>query len=197
MGRLVSTRIYGKSTFSLAQFGGLRTLKPFVLTLAGLNGWAVSIGQGLHISEAEKLGNPSEWNLILHIDSLVYNAGLSLIKLSVVFFYLRVFKNVRVYKYAIWFGGFLAITWFLVTSFSSAFGCTPVRAAWHPEITHTCIAIEKDLLATAISDVIIDLYILLLPMPILWHLRLSTRRKMSLTGIFLCGYWYVCDDLLA
>ena len=38
---------------------------------------------------------------------------------------------------------------------------------------------------------IIDLCILVMPLPMLWGLQTSRNRKLLTTGIFVCGYWSV------
>ena len=67
--------------------------------------------------------------------------------------------------------------------------CIPVRKAWIPIIPGHCIDTFSWSLGIATVSVIIDVYIMLLPVPILWSLHAGRKRKMLLTGFFFCAYW--------
>lgn len=49
--------------------------------------------------------------------------------------------------------------------------------------------------AMASADLIIDIIVILLPMPILWTLQLKTSKKVLLTAVFGLGFLY--DDLVS
>lgn len=152
-----------------------------------LSFWWTTLGLGLHVNQAS--GNLTQWLLILWIYNLTYNTGLSCVKLSVVLFYFRVFQHLRIYSIALWFTAFLVVAWFLGTNLSSIFQCSPVQSAWDKNIKGHCIASGPDFLGTAISNLVVDLVILLIPLPALWRLHVSRTRKLALTGVFICGYW--------
>ena len=38
---------------------------------------------------------------------------------------------------------------------------------------------------------LIDLCILVLPLPMLWGLQAGRGKKLLVMGVFVCGYWYV------
>lgn len=148
----------------------------------------MSLGLGLHVEQALTRGNPHQWLLILWIENLVYNTGLSLVKLSVVLFYFRVFRNVRLYKYALWAASFLVVGWCIGINFLAMFECIPVQAYW--QLTpRRCINNNVAFLGATISNVVVDIVILLLPLPMLWRLHLDTKRRLALSGVFICGYW--------
>jgi hypothetical protein len=44
--------------------------------------------------------------------------------------------------------------------------------------------------AMASADLIIDIIVILLPMPILWTLQLKTSKKVLLTAVFGLGFLY-------
>ncbi|KAI9656617.1 MAG: hypothetical protein M1821_004824 [Bathelium mastoideum] len=161
---------------------------PFLVTLCALSIWFVSLGFGLHVEEALHHGSPHRWDLILWIVNLVYNTGLSCVKLSVVLFYFRVFRQIGLYRYAFWTAAFLVVAWCIGNNFLSIFVCFPVQSYWTGTPHRYCITNGDGFLEATISNVIIDFIILLLPMPICWRLHLTTKRKIALVGAFICGY---------
>ena len=76
-------------------------------------------------------------------------------------------------------------------NFLATFNCTPVDKYWKPELSGTCIDIYDGFLGTAIPNVITDIFLLLLPLPMLWRLYISWRSKIGLILVFFSGYWFV------
>lgn len=69
------------------------------------------------------------------------------------------------------------------------FNCIPISAAWKPttRADAICIDIESFYYGNAISNLLTDVLILGLPLPIVWGLNMSTNRKIALSGVFLLG----------
>lgn len=44
-------------------------------------------------------------------------------------------------------------------------------------------------MGSAIPSVLIDIIILVLPLPKLWHLKIDLARKIGLMTVFILGYW--------
>ena len=148
----------------------------------------MSLGLGLHVEQAQAHGNIHQWRLVLFIESLVYNTGLSLVKLSVVLFYFRIFRDIQLYRYALWIASFLVVAWCIGINLMAIFYCIPVQAYWELTPGH-CIPSGRGFLGTTISNVLLDAVILLLPLPMLWKLHLDMKRKIAIGAIFVCGYW--------
>lgn len=72
--------------------------------------------------------------------------------------------------------------------FSYAFFCTPVKKSWYPEIPGHCGDSNMKYIAAASVDLVIDVIIIVLPMPILWGLQLPLARKIALMGVFALGF---------
>lgn len=66
---------------------------------------------------------------------------------------------------------------------------SPFEAAFDPQLvfTYHCIDIQSYLWGVVLSNLVIDLAILYLPLPMVWKLQLSIRQKLALTGMFLLG----------
>lgn len=69
---------------------------------------------------------------------------------------------------------------------------TNPAVAWssYDDIITNCINIVDLELAFAVTDTVTDLVVILMPIPMLWTLRLSVKRKLALTAIFLLGFLY-------
>ena len=108
-------------------------------------------------------------------------------KLSILCLYLRIFQ---VHQLSIWFTYALIV---IVTGYTTAsaltviFGCSPVRKAWAPNLHGHCIQTVDVAVFTAVMNVMTDLTIFLLPLPLLWRLRLERRTKIALMVVFLTG----------
>lgn len=73
---------------------------------------------------------------------------------------------------------------------SGIFQCMPVQSAWDFGINGTCIDRRAAYKANAILGVITDVMIILLPLPTIIALRISTRTKIGLLVLFLIGSMY-------
>ena len=107
-------------------------------------------------------------------------------------FYARVFRTVRVYRIAIWTVGLMCLAWGIALTFVALFTCTPIRKSWNSRVPGHCLDRQANFLGAAIPNVLTDLIILILPVPMLWHVQTTLRRKISLFGIFAAGYVYAC-----
>lgn len=122
---------------------------------------------------------------------------LSLIKLSFLFFYRRVFvydksnpRNLR--NIVVLFTIALVILWgvgFSITYLSACRGDFSVR--WSTEsseqIELKCINTFWMLYGLAISDFVMDCMIILIPVPMIWKLHLRSSRKLGILVVFLLG----------
>ena len=148
-----------------------------------LNIYWVHLGLGQHIAQI----NTSTTDLIrvMYPVNLVYNAVLTLIKLSVLMFYARVFKIVRTYQIALWFAGFIVVAWGITLFFTTLLACIPIEKNWDSSVPGHCIERCYTLL---IPNILTDFILLILPMPTLWSIQLSLPRRIGLCGLFAAGY---------
>ncbi|POS70126.1 integral membrane protein [Diaporthe helianthi] len=115
--------------------------------------------------------------------------GLGVIKLSVLFFYRRVFAIRAFYIVNNIFIG-LTVAWTVAITFALAFQCYPIHLFWdlfESEYAEHCVNVTQLYIAVAISDMVLDILIFLLPIPHLWTLKMPLRRKLAVCGVFLTG----------
>jgi len=129
---------------------------------------------------------------IIFVIYFIYDSALFLTKLSALLFFSRIFPA---YANAAWFNIIIYVThglnvaWFLGIIFGTLFMCNPIAKNWNPMLDGTCGETTALWYGSAIPSVIIDLIILLLPLPKIWGLQTSRARKGGIIAIFLLGYW--------
>ena len=119
-------------------------------------------------------------------------------KTSILIFYLRMSKNtqkaLRIASYVT-----LAIVNIdgVVLTFLNAFQCSPVSAAYDPvQEQATCVSIVTLYLCSAPVNIITDLAILILPIPVLTGMRLPQRQKTILILTFALGIFVTIVDVV-
>ena len=116
---------------------------------------------------------------ILVVEKVTYSAT----KLSVLFFYRRIFGVQRSFRIVNNILIVIVILWGLVFLFTNAFLCGP-----ESKIQHPCASIEWLALWYGITDVLLDLAILVLPYPSIRRLQIRGREKWGLAAVFMLGY---------
>jgi uncharacterized membrane protein len=67
--------------------------------------------------------------------------------------------------------------------------CRPFEFTWNKTIDGVCGSSLKAYLSVAIVNLIIDLSIVALPMPVLWGLKMARKKKVAITFILCLGLW--------
>lgn len=118
-------------------------------------------------------------------------------KTSILIFYLRMAKNtqsmLRIASYAT-----LALVNIdgVVLFFLNAFQCSPVAAAFKPGLPATCISIVTLYLCSAPVNIVANLAILVLPIPVLTGMHLPHRQKTVLVFTFSLGIFVTIVDVV-
>lgn len=115
-------------------------------------------------------------------------------KLSIVFFYRRMLVT-RVHRgrdwmsIATWATIVVIVLWLFVFEFLTGFECgTHLAALWDGSYNEFCVLSFATLYGLAISDFLLDLWILVLPIPKILHIHAPLSKKLSLIGIFLLAF---------
>lgn len=153
--------------------------------------WWIKLGLGRH----EQTISPdalAQAGKIVFASGYLFNTGLVLPKFSVLFFYNRIFGKSSTWFYnLIWVAASLNLAWLITTYFCAAFQCNPPQAAWTTVPGAKCIPIGRIYVGTSTVSTIIDLIIILMPVPMLIGLQATKTRRALVLIVFLTGYWYV------
>ncbi|MCJ1356783.1 MAG: hypothetical protein MMC33_006779 [Icmadophila ericetorum] len=119
--------------------------------------------------------------------------ALGCIKLSFLFFYRRIFCKTNKRDFTNIFTMVMIciiILWTIGFFFAHLFACGTNFSAWWGapiELITRCVKTEKLLEALAISDFLTDAIIVVIPLPLVWRLHLTTPRKLAVSAVFLLG----------
>lgn len=160
--------------------------------------WILSFGVAFSICLGTKYGlghdNISEKNQVLErktqfVYTLLYQPALMATKTSILLFYLSISQNFKVVQWGNWATLVVVNIGGLVMTFLVAFQCKPLSATFLANIPTTAKCIETYALiyTSAPLNVITDLLILILPMPVLTSLRLPKKQKVILIAVFAVG----------
>lgn len=116
----------------------------------------------------------------------VYTVSIVLAKLSILFFYSRIFKE-RAFKIALYASFGFVIAWFVAIEITVLAQCRPVSALWDFTQPGVCIDLQKFFMGAGIPNVLLNFIILVLPLPMIWTLDIEKKHKFALSSVFLLG----------
>lgn len=67
------------------------------------------------------------------------------------------------------------------------FFCIPVQKAWDGSIDGHCSDPAPVSYLSGVWNSLVDIYVLLIPVPFLWKLNMRTRQKLKLSAVFGIG----------
>ncbi|KAF5965040.1 integral membrane protein PTH11 [Fusarium coicis] len=158
----------------------------FSFIFLGISLTLLNLGAGNHmwdIPVAEYV--PKFWQTSIGA-TLTYAASISLAKLSVLSFYLLISPD-RFVRRAVHVLMVLVCSYTFVYVCLVVFRCQPVSAGWDLTIEGKCIGMDVLVIFLVICSVVIDTFVLLLPIRIVQPLQIPTRQKISLAVLFATG----------
>jgi hypothetical protein len=123
---------------------------------------------------------------LVYISSSFYVLVLALIKVSLVFFYLEIFRTrqFRLSAYAVL---MYIIINSLVIFFLTVFSCTPLPAFWNRDIDGKCLDVQALAYANSASAIVQDIILLILPLASIRNLQMKRYRKIAVGLMFSIG----------
>lgn len=113
-----------------------------------------------------------------------YLVGITMIKLSILLFYRRIF-TLRKHIIAIYVFMGIALSWLVVFEITCLTTCDPIDKWWKD--LPSCRNPHADFVASAASNTAIDLGILCIPIWAISQLGLQRSQKVSAAALFLTG----------
>lgn len=143
---------------------------------------------GKHIQTVDP-SNIEPFLKLLWVEYFLFDAGTAIAKSSALFFYARIFSNANVwFKYALWIVHALNVAWLVGILLGVIFECNPIEKAWKTSLPGTCVNTQILWMGSGITSLLIDVIILIMPLPVLWGLRMKLVRKLQVVVVFICGY---------
>ncbi|KAL8682389.1 MAG: hypothetical protein Q9186_001579 [Xanthomendoza sp. 1 TL-2023] len=152
-------------------------------------------GWNRHSWDLHAENGPTGYKLCLAAQVLFFWAA-TLNKISLLCFYKRLNKGGiyhRSYDYCINGGIIFQVLMLLAFFISAVNACQPLKAFWSPlaEYPHHCIDEGNYMLSFGILTIVLDFAILLLPIPMVMGLQLSTKQRIAVLTLFGLGF-FVC-----
>ena len=129
-----------------------------------------------------------------YVFEIVYTTALTLPKYSILLFYSRIFKT-RGFTIALWTVGTLVTLEYIAVVLVEIFQCIPVHALWDFG-PGRCINLKGFFIGTGVLNTITDAIILVLPLPLIWTLRIDRTQRLALSGVFLLGGFIVIVSII-
>ncbi|KAF3760509.1 hypothetical protein M406DRAFT_73001 [Cryphonectria parasitica EP155] len=158
------------------------TSLAFCWGLVGISIHAVRLYLGPY-TEIVSFANISMYTFIA---SLIYTVDVTLVKVSVLLTYYRLFPN-RPMRIATRMLTALAVAWGLAKFFLTLFACHPIASLWEFAEARQCLNLVSLAVGTGVSDIVLNSLILVLPAREAWKLHLPVRYKLAVCGIFVIG----------
>ncbi|KAI0485062.1 hypothetical protein GGR56DRAFT_56786 [Xylariaceae sp. FL0804] len=177
-----------------------------ILIILSLTSFAVYAGLGLHYIVAgpgpatfdlnqivaEYANGGKVWGKALiktlYVTDLFFGLTITLVKLSILMLYFGIFSVSKRFQRATYIVGGICVAWFIVFLFINIFQCQPISALWETfGAAQYCIANGPLWLGFELTNLLLDVLILVLPVSMLRQLQLAPVQKRSVAGIFLLG----------
>ncbi|KAH7113532.1 hypothetical protein EDB81DRAFT_848667 [Dactylonectria macrodidyma] len=131
---------------------------------------------------------------------VVYITLLWTMKAAMCVFYLRLTDGLKIYRSRVYAGILLIFTTWAVVLLSILLGCHPLHKYWqiNPDPGNHCQpAVSRiNLFVTVILNALTDAYLLSIPMPMFWSVRIPTRKKIGLITLFSGGAFVMTAGVL-
>ncbi|KAI9829281.1 MAG: hypothetical protein M1826_005745 [Phylliscum demangeonii] len=118
--------------------------------------------------------------------NVLYPACIMLVKISILLLYRALFVT-RPFRITVLVVGGYVILLGIASVLVAIFKCKGVRDGWKTAGSGQCIDELTFFVATAALNLVADVVVLILPMPVVWRLQMLRKQKLALTAIFALG----------
>lgn len=112
-------------------------------------------------------------------------------KLAILIFLYRIFKVVPKFRYTSWIVAAIMTIWTLLSVLLVCFACKPVVANFTEKrlaSTTVCVIYSPRVENVfGFCNIFVDFMLLLMPMPLLWTLHMTTAKKIGVSVVFANG----------
>ncbi len=124
---------------------------------------------------------------VAHVLQVVYSFCMLFAKSAILLEWCRIFSPHRLRNTFFWVAyaiGLLNILLYVATILALNIACRPLEKLGHPWVDGTCSNRRAVDLCTSSFNLVIDLFILVLPQQAIWSLHMSRSRKFGISLIF-------------
>ncbi|GKT55941.1 integral membrane protein [Colletotrichum tofieldiae] len=122
-----------------------------------------------------------------YVSIVLYNIATTIVKLSILLQYRRIFANDLMQKLTTWGLAFMS-AWTVMLCFLLPMMCVPVQAFWDTTVKGRCIDLLASWYTMAAVNIVADFVMFSLPIPVINSLQLPRRQKRMLLFVFGLGF---------
>ncbi|KAF1842849.1 uncharacterized protein K460DRAFT_290030 [Cucurbitaria berberidis CBS 394.84] len=126
----------------------------------------------------------------LYVAYFMYMIAECLCQLSLLAFYLRIMTDRKI-RIAVWILFALTVSFGLGNAFAMIFQCTPIPMfwdGWRGQMKGSCIDVQLFGYVRGAIEIALDLAILTMPLPMLYKLNMTPKKKMQIMSMFCVGF---------
>ncbi|KAK0663428.1 hypothetical protein QBC41DRAFT_368100 [Cercophora samala] len=151
-----------------------------------------TLGMGNHLWDLPFPKFQSMMKLGMIGGAMTYNLTTLFVKMSILSFYLRFAAANHKFRIAVYLVMFFVVGYTIPNAFLFLYICKPMQFYWDWTIEGgTCINQQAAFDSANILNMATDFMILVMPIWMLWDLRVGIRRKVGVVGILMAG-GFVC-----
>ncbi|KAK1992860.1 CFEM domain-containing protein [Colletotrichum falcatum] len=127
--------------------------------------------------------------LIIYIGGVLYFFGLAFIKISIIFLYFRIFLDQK-FRKVLWATQVFNLLLLIAFAAGQFALCQPLKLAWigwTKEVPGKCFDRNAFIIAHGAVNVVLDLWMLALPLTQLYGLHMQRRKKLGVMFMFSLG----------
>jgi hypothetical protein len=154
---------------------------------------STSYGWGIHAWDQKP-----EWysssELISWIIQLMYILNMFLTKVALLFSYLR-FSRPGKFRWSVYAAIVVVSGWFVGSTVTTIFECVPVQNFWLQRTYDGCpMNDDARLLSAVLINIFTDFIVCLMPLRIVWQVKIAKREKVVLYFLLSLGLVYVNSE---
>ena len=121
-----------------------------------------------------------------YFSQFTYKVSINATKASILLLYLRIFVQ-KQFRQICWILMGFVVAFGTATTLASIFQCTPIPRTWNKSIQGVCLNTTIFWYTNAGFSIAGDLILLVLPMPVLYNLKLPLNQRIALMLVFSLG----------
>ncbi|KAL4883894.1 hypothetical protein BJY04DRAFT_215786 [Aspergillus karnatakaensis] len=125
--------------------------------------------------------------LIFVANTPIWGVAISAVKVSMLLLYGYIFRSETIFRYICYACIAFQVSWGISVTLSSLLLCRPLKINWYPTIPGDCGSTKAHYLSMHIINLLLYVIVGLLPVPMLWKLRMKRRKKIEIAIMFGLG----------
>lgn len=122
------------------------------------------------------------------VGQILWVTAVFFIRASIIQLYIRLFYSTKSFRITCYVIHGINFVYFAATILGACLICRPIAFNWDPTIPGGSCGDQKSLdLFIGVFNLLLDVALVALPMPVLWGLQMSRQKKVVISGIFAMG----------